>query len=331
MSNMLMSVVEPEPEAGLNIADTPGSLQQVLDIATDRKAEPERRFRAVHGLLTFGYIDKARDVLNSLPPSKRRDTLFARIEQIETGERLLKHVIPEIKTEVHDQLGRKLSGIMVLPSHDPTPFALVFFGGNGDRNFTLPHPLINRLGIHLIFIKDSVRCFSLCEVARLGPGFDANLPRLKLILAELEATSVFCLGTSAGAFPALKFGLELDALGVLTFSGTASLNIDDDPGATLAKYPQLRGIYTKARHLGTSMATEYAKSKVHPSVTFVYGEKNKRDAYFASFMEGIHGVQMYPIEGFPGHGSFAESLSRGVFPDLLDMLFAGQRVTNPAS
>lgn len=331
MPEMLPSVVETVPQTELDMAALPGYLQQVLDVATDTAAPLSRRIKSVHELLTFGYIDKAREVLNTLPPSKRRDFQLARIKQVEAGEALLKRVIPDIKTEHQDQLGRKLSGIMVLPSQEPTPFALIFFGGNGERNFTLPHPLVNRLGIHLIFIKDSARCFSLCEISRLGPGFEANLPRLKSILAELEATSIYCLGTSAGAFPALKFGLELDALGVLAFSGTPTLNIDDDPGATMAKYPQLRQLYKKSRHLGTSMVTEYAARAAHPSVIFVFGDTNKRDAYFASFMNGMAGVKMVPVEDFSKHGSFTETLARGLFPELLDALFSGQRVTKPAA
>ncbi len=327
MPSKLINEAEAEAEAGTGLIETPGSLQQVLDVATDAKADLDRRFRAVHELLTFGLIEKARDVLNVLPPSKRRDANFARVEQIETGERLLKHVIPDIKTEVYGELGRRLKGVMVLPSKEPTPFALVCFGGNGERNFTLPHQLLNRLGIHIIFIQDSVRCFSLCEIARLGPDFETNLARIKLILHELEATSVYCIGISAGAFPALKFGLELDAQSVLAFSGTPSLNIADDPGATLAKYPQLRAISTKAPHLATSMVTEYTTRPAHPSVTMVYGGKNKRDAFFASHMKGIPGVKFAPIEGFTGHGAFTESVTRRIFPDLLDRLFGGQTIT----
>ena len=330
MPNKLMNVAEAESEAGSGLIETPGSLQQVLDVATDATADLDRRFRAVHELLSFGLIEKARDVLNSLPPSKRRDANFARVEQIETGERLLKHVIPDIKTEVHGELGRRLSGILVLPSNEPTSFALVCFGGNGERNFTLPHQLINRLGIHIIFVQDSVRCFSMCEIARLGPDFETNLARLKLILHELEATSVFCVGTSAGAFPALKFGLELDALSVLAFSGTPSLNIADDPGATLAKYPQLRAISTKAPHLATSMITEYEMRPKHPSVTMVFGGKNKRDKFFASHMKGMPGVKLVPIEGFAGHGAFTESVTRRIFPELLDRLFGSKPITKDA-
>jgi len=330
MPNNLMNVVEEEPEAGSGLVETPGSLQQVLDVATDTKADLDRRFRAVHELLSFGLIEKARDVLNSLPPSKRRDSKSAQIEQIETGERLLKHVIPDIKTEVHGDLGRRLSGIMVLPSNEPTQFALVCFGGNGERNFTLPHQLINRLGIHIIFVQDAVRCFSLCEIARLGSNYETNLARLKLILQELEATSVYCLGVSAGAFPALKFGLELEAQSVLAFSGTPSLNIADDPGATLAKYPQLRAITSKAPHLAASMITEYTNSQTHPSVTLVFGGKNKRDKFFAMHMKGMPGVKLVPIEGFTGHGAFTESVTRRLFPELLDMLFGGKPVTKAA-
>ncbi len=330
MSRISANLAEPAPLTAPDRVPLPlpAYLQKLIDEASDSKGALDRRFRAAHDLLTFGYIDKAKEILNTMPPSARRTARLARIDQIEAGEALLKHVVPEAETEMHEQLGRKLSGIMIIPSQEPTPFALIFFGGNGERNFTLPHQLINRKHMHMIFLKDSQRCFSLAEISRLGPTYETNLPRLKRILEELEATSVYCLGTSAGAFPALKFGLELEAQSVLAFSGTPSLEIADDPGATMAKYPQLLQLYKKARHLGTSMVTEYMNSRSHPSVTFVYGEKNERDAFFASRMAGVKGVDLDPIEGFSGHGAFTESLSRDIFPGLLDQLFCGERIIN---
>ncbi len=331
MSRNATSSATAEPQTGPSLAALPGNLQLFLGDAMDAKATPERRFRALHELLTFGYIDKVKEIANTLPASTRRTARIARLEQVETGERLLQHVIPEIETEIHPQLGRKITGIMVLPSPEPTPFAVVFFGGNGDRNFTLPHQLFNRKHVHLIFLRDGQRCFSMCEIERLGPTYETNLSRLKLILSELEATSVYCLGVSAGAYPAIKFGLDLEAQSVLAFSGTPSLKLEDDPGATMAKYPQLMQIYKKARHLALNMAEEYAKSPTHPSVTMVYGEKNKRDAFFASGMPGVAGVKTVPINGFSGHGTFTESISRDIFSTLLDELFIGERVSEPAS
>ncbi len=326
MSEMLAQDAEFEPEAVANLHAVPGYVKQVLDALDEPNAAIDRKYWAAHELLAFGFVDKATEVLKSLPKSARRTSRLDRVEQIENGEALLKQVIPGVKTEVHDQLGRKLTGIMVLPSVQPTPFALIFFGGNGDRNFTLPHPLINRQHVHLIFIKDVGRCFSMCEIPRLGPSFETNLPLLKSILEELEATSVYCLGVSAGAFAALKFGLELGAQGVLAFSGTPTLNLEDDPGATMAKYPQLVHIYKKARHLATNMAVEYIERKTHPTVTMVYGEKHLRDAFFASHMADVPGVKLAPIEGFARHGSFTESLSKDRVTPLLDELFSAQQV-----
>jgi hypothetical protein len=79
------------------------------------------------------------------------------------------------------------------------------------------------------------------------------------------------------------------------------------------------------------MITEYANSPTHPSVTMVFGGKNKRDKFFASHMKGMPGIKLVPIEGFVGHGAFTESVTRRLFPDLLDMLFGGKPVTKAAS
>jgi hypothetical protein len=43
------------------------------------------------------------------------------------------------------------------------------------------------------------------------------------------------------------------------------------------------------------------------------------------------GVKLAPIEGFAGHGAFKESLSKGIFPELLDRLFGGKQITKVAS
>jgi hypothetical protein len=330
MSPISKNVAEAELPVRTSPPPLTPHLQNLLDAATAETAETDVRFKAAHEFLTFGYIDKAREILNTLPASRKRTARTDRISQVEAGEALLQHVIPDIETQVDHQLGRKLTGIMVMPCAERTPFAVIMFGGNGDRNFTLPHQLINRNLIHFIFIRDSTRCFSLCEISRLGPDFDTNLSNLKQILAELEVTSVYCIGLSSGAFPALKFGLELEAISVLNFSGTPNLNIDEEPGATMAKYPQLVQLYKKARHRATSMDTEYAARSSHPSVKFLYGEKNKRDAYLAGLMPNVAGVTLVPLTGFAGHGTFEEAIKRSMLTPLLDELFSSKRVMEPA-
>ena len=293
-------------------------------------AQHAEKLNAAYDAIRAGLPAQARALFSSEPRGARRNRGLAFVRRVEAGEALIARICdPEVEAFVPegDAKERRLTGILVAPRHRATTRAVILFGGNGDRHFpVIPKALLTDRS-HLILIKDPSRCFTMCGVPRLGPNYDTNLARLRRILRRLGADEVYCIGFSSGGFSALKFGLDLGARGVLAFGTPTTLDINDDPGSDLKKYPQLTAIYRKARHLATSMATAYKTQLPHPAVTLVYGENHARDTFCASLMRGIPGVALDPLSAYGGHSTYTEAMLRGRIPALLTRLFESKPVT----
>ncbi len=273
--------------------------------------------------IKWGLVDKARAIFESMKPSAARANGLNFLDRLDIGEALLARVTERnADTAIHEEASgeRRLRGILVAPWAEGSSRALIVFGGNADKIFPIAKPLFKDPS-HLFVIRDPSRCFGMCELPRLGPDYDTNLALLRRMLQELGAHEVYCIGFSSGGFPALKYGLDLQGSGVLAFSCPTSLDIADDPGSDLSKYPQLALLYRKARHRATSMAVEYTASLRRPRVLLVFGKDHPRDTFCANLMAGVPGIRLKALGGFQGHGSFAESVSRGAFTGFLDQLF----------
>jgi hypothetical protein len=292
-----------------------------LKLANEPNTAWSRKLGFAHLLLTSGLIDQLPGYVAELP-EKYRSYYKTLLDRLEAGEALLEQVTGRAAANVEPGLGRIAHGIMIAPAVKPARRALIFFGGMGDGDMVLPRQATDLEDCHLLTIKDQANCFALCDIPRLGATYEDNLALIKAILAKLGADAVFCFGSSAGGFPALKFGLDLGARGVLAFSTPTSLDLDDEPGSDFKTYPLLVRLYRRARRLGRSMATAYQARVVHPRVLLVYGEGHERDAYFANHMAGVPGVELLPLAGFKEHTTYLEVTKRGMLPEMLGELLA---------
>lgn len=281
-------------------------------------------------LISYGLIDRAKSLLQQFPADAPAPFLATLSNRIEAGERLLRKVLPAVVTRHDERLGRQLEGIMILPSKAPTASALLVFGGHAAWDFTFADAVLTLRDRHIIFIKDHSRRFSLCALPRLGPDLKTNLHQLTLLLAALKVDSLFCLGESAGGFPALKFGLELKAKGVLVTGSPISLNVDEEEGADLDKYPVLRPLYQTDRSLASNVADEYAKRGTYPRFIMVYGDANERDARFAQLAVGLPGAKLLPLANETGHATLPLRAVHRLLPEFLNELFSLQPYTGPA-
>jgi len=84
--------------------------------------------------------------------------------------------------------------------------------------------------------------------------------------------------------------------------------------------PQLVPLHSKAPQLITSMKREYLAADPHPGVILVHGGGHARDRKFAEHMRGVPGVSLVPLAGHNQHASYAEAVSRGMFPELYHRL-----------
>ena len=311
---------------------------QMLERADEPNLAPERKLILSMELMAYGLVDKSRQLLQSIFSGAERDRRLDFLDRVEAGEKVLSKVIaaeaaetgtsPLIHPQIDPRGGRRLTGVLIAPQQQPVKQAVLIFGGNADRNFPISPPILEITNAHVIMIKDPSRCFGLCDIPRLGKDFEANIARMKRILKELGVEKLYSLGFSSGGFAAMKFALALEAEGVLCFSSPTSLDIEDEPGSSISKYPQLALLYRKARHLGTSMVREYNAKSPHPGVILVFGAEHARDKYFAEHMAPVAGVELEPLSGHQLHATFIEAVSRGMFASLFARMLAKKPVAS---
>lgn len=75
-----------------------------------------------------------------------------------------------------------------------------------------------------IYLRDFKRSLYIDGISALAPDYEQTLTALQGILAKHGTRRLLCLGTSAGGFGAIRYGLRLGAERILAASPPASLN-----------------------------------------------------------------------------------------------------------
>lgn len=236
-------------------------------------------------------------------------------ERMQAGEELLRQL------DLSPQSSRR-SGVVVLRSAAARRAVLVF-NGIAER-FTLSRLLAAQEHTHVILVKDPNRCFGLLGIPGLGEDYTACIHNLRRILSALNADDVYCIGISAGGAMAIKSGCDLNVRGILGFSIPTTLDLRDDAGADMSRYPQLVRLYRRARHLGTDLTAYYTSHARRPAMMLVFSRGHARDAWLAERMLGVPGVALLETEGYGGHDTHHWCVNHGIGHSLLDRLFALQ-------
>ena len=244
-------------------------------------------------------------------------------ERANDGEVMLRY-LGLVPRERPGQDASRRKGLILLRSGAARRAVLVF-NGIADR-FALSRLLITETGTHVILMKDPGRCFGLLGIPELGADYAACLDNLRRVLAALDVEDVYCIGLSAGGAPALKYGLDLRVRGILGFSIPTTLDLRDDAGAEMSRYPQLVRLYRRARHLGTDLAAEYAARRPRPSLILVHSRRHARDAWLADRMRGMDGVTLIDTTGYDGHDTHHWCVRTGLGRSLIEKLFTQRQV-----
>jgi hypothetical protein len=250
----------------------------------------------------------------------------ARIQQ---GNALLSELFPDLvaETTLPSDLDYNRSSFLVAPWDGATK-VLITFGGNTGY-LMLPPPIVTLQNTHLIAIRDPQRCFALCGIPGLGETYAACVANLQRLIAALGGPEVFITGVSAGGYPALRYGLDLGAQGVLGFSAPTTLDLADDPGADLSRYPQLTALYRQQPDIPLDLARLYAATSPRPSAILLFSMSNDRDTWLADRMRGVEGVEADPVDNEAGHRVFVWLNAANAIPQYFDRLFALRRLEAP--
>jgi hypothetical protein len=226
------------------------------------------------------------------------------LERIQHGNALLTRLFPDLTAPAALPTEEDYSRVplLVAPCQGANSVLLTFGGNTG--YLMLPSALVNLPNTHIVAIRDPKRCFALCGVPGLGATYTATLDNIRRLMTELGATDLFCTGVSAGGFPALRYGLDLGAAGVLAFSTPTTLDLADELGAQLSNYPQLTALYRNRPDIPLDLARPYASTTPRPRVILVYSPSNDRDSWLANRMGGIKGVEISAVSDEAGHRVF---------------------------
>ena len=247
-------------------------------------------------------------------------------ERIQQGNALLNELFPDLvaETKLPTDLDYNRSCLLVAPWEGATK-VLITFGGNTGY-LMLPPLIVTMENTHLIAIRDPQRCFALCGIPGLGETYAACVANLRRLIDALGGPDVYITGVSAGGYPALRFGLDVGAQGVLGFSAPTTLDLADDPGADLSRYPQLTALYRQQPDIPLDLARLYAATSPRPSALLLFSLSNDRDTWLAERMRHIEGVEIDPVANEAGHRVFVWLNAANAIPQYFDRLFALRRV-----
>ncbi len=202
---------------------------------------------------------------------------------------------------------------------------LITFGGNTGY-LMLPPPVVTAPNTHVLAFRDPQRCFGVCGLPVFGNDYQECLDSLRFLIEELGVTEVYCSGVSAGGFPALRFGLDLGAHGVLAFSTPTTLDLSDDPDAPLSRYPQLAALYRRRHNVPLDLARAYAAAPTRPRAILLFSPSNQRDTWLAERMGHIEGVTLERVSPEADHRVFFWlNTTKGIQP-YFDQMFALRRL-----
>lgn len=300
----------------------PTAVSQAMARASDAALSIATRVEAVADVLKYGFLRDAGAFLAPFADAPEAVELGGFCERLLAGEALLADLSLGAGLE-----RRKCVSIMVALAPGARRTVMVFSGIAAvpfPLNFGFFHPPRD---CNFVFLSDPTRRFLLTRTPGLGDTYEATLASVGRVLAGLDTAAVFAMGLSSGGYPALRLGLDLGARGVLNFSGPTTIDMDDDPGAPMSKYPQLVGIYRSAPHLVIGMHKLYARAATRPSVILIHGDAHPRDTWMAHLLADNLGagssVELRPMPGFAEHDTFSAYIEagriEGAFVELLGL------------
>lgn len=184
----------------------------------------------------------------------------------------------------------------------------------------LIHSVLRRFDWNIVYLRDPGKRVGYGSgLQQFGPGFAGTISAIRDFVATLGAQKVYCFGNSSGGYAALRYGLELGAEAVLTFSPTTTSPRETEPEDTLIADDDF-----------VDLAAPYRERSAVPRVTIVFGDGHADDAATARHIAALPGVRLVPMIGCDRHDVVAEAILRDQFMPLVTDLSNGKR-TDPAA
>lgn len=282
-------------------------------------SDPEERLAACRHFLCFGMVGEAVDMLGTLmdEPSLRAE-VSAVMEHVRGIRRLGAPTavrLPDMRAEDGAPDDR---GYWVVPAGSDT--TLIAFCGRAQRlgmSIYFMHSLLGRLKVNVIYLFDWADSYYFAGVNGLGAGIGPTVERLGTLCAELGSRRVLCIGQSAGGYAAIRYGVELDADGVIAFSPVILPVMGE---RTRKRIAAACGLELSAEE--ADLRPLIAGARRPPHVEVVYGLENTGDAASARHIADLPQVIEHPLPGVTSHATIQEAVVADTFLPMLERFAA---------
>ncbi len=186
----------------------------------------------------------------------------------------------------------------------------------------MAHRWLSRLPAHLLYLRDFSRSFFVGGIRSLGYRA-STLEALRSILASLAPKRIACFGTSSGVFPALQYGLDLEADAVLALAGTTNLTASFNQH--LRRVVDADRIQRAFPDAELDLRPLYERAKRPPATLYVYGAGNWDDVIHSERMFGLPSASFLKLDDFDNHNVTPELIRIGLFTRMLEWAATGRK------
>lgn len=302
--------------------------QEIADamaVARAADAPLNVQLEAAKALVQYGLTQQAAPLLERLGPhSAAARQLLLALRQVERLG-LSQNATARIDgPEPADADLESLCGVIEKPVPGSDTLLVVFAGTNHRMwlTFSLLHGILKKSGVSIVYARDLRQDWYARGVVGLGEDFAAGVDGLRALARRFGARRTLMLGNCVGCLAALRFGLALEADGVLALG--PRMRPGDVRGSehrmSLSSFRHGIGLGVK------KMRDRYLAANRRPRVTLIYGEHCPGDAEDARTMSAVPGVVLQAIPGSSEPDSLRDLLVLGLLDEVLLDFVAGGTV-----
>lgn len=173
-------------------------------------------------------------------------------------------------------------------------------------------------GASVVYLRDASHLAFLRGVRSLGTDREKTLKALRQILVHLGTRRLVTFGCSGGGYPAVRYGIDIDADRIVVLSG--AFGATSEARAAIADR-RLEGFDQRVRRAvpenEIAFLDQLRESQPPEGLHSYFGEEHVQDRANAMYLEGEPGVHLHAVPHWPHHNVFLPFLRSDGFSGML--------------
>ena len=174
----------------------------------------------------------------------------------------------------------------------------------------------------VVYLQDLGRSGYVFGLQAFGQGYTGTLEGMQRLIASLDFPEVFVIGSSAGGWSAMRYGLDLKATRVLGISPGTDLTDVQAERAEAARTLGLGGVNGEVAWPPGSMdlLTLYGEAARPPELILAFGGGHAKDREASRRMGVLPNVTLHEVPDYDRHDVMAELIANGSIRGLIAAL-----------